>query len=44
MRDRGEDVEALVAWGGKGWIGAGRGVEVKGEIFRENTIFKNVIE
>ena len=44
MRDGVEDVEALVAWGGEGRIGAGRGVEVEGEVLRENTIFKNVIE
>jgi len=44
MRDGGEDVEALVAWWGEGRIGASGGVEVEGEIFREDTIFKNVIE
>jgi len=44
MRDGGEDVEAFVAWGGEGRIGAGGGVKVKGEVFREDTIFKNVIE
>ena len=44
MRDRGEDVEALVAWGCERGIGASGGVEVEGEVFREDTIFKNVIE
>ncbi len=44
MRDGGEDVEALMTWGGEGRIGASGGVEVEGEVFREDTIFKNVIE
>ena len=44
MRYRGEDVEALVAWGCERGIGASGGVEVEGEVFREDTIFKNVIE
>ena len=44
MRYGGEDVEALVAWGSEGGIGASGGVKVEGEVFREDTIFKNVIE
>ena len=44
MRDRGEDVKALVAWGCERGIGASGGVEVEGKVFREDTIFKNVIE
>ena len=44
MRDGGENVEALVAWWGERGIGASGGVQVEGEVFRENTIFKNVIE
>ena len=44
MRDGGENVEALVAWGGEGRIGAGRGVEVEREVLRQNLVFEDIVE
>ena len=44
MRDRGEDIEALVAWGGERGIGAGGGVEVERKVFRQNSFFEDIVE
>ncbi len=44
MRDGGENVEALVAWGGEGRISAGRGVEVEREVLRQNLVFEDIVE
>lgn len=44
MRDGGEDVEALVAWGGEGRIGASGSVKIKREVLRQNLVFENIVE
>ncbi len=44
MRYRGEDVEALVAWGSEGGIGAGWSVKIEREVLRQNLVFEDIVE
>ena len=44
MRYRGEDVEALVAWGCEGRIGASGSVKIEREVLRQNLVFEDIVE
>jgi len=39
-----EDIEAFVALGGEGRIGAGGGVKVKGEVLCQNSVVEDIVE